>query len=138
MNVLGLFLDVSKAFDTVDHGILLKKLENYGIRGIALSLPESYLQERKQYVRVGNMSSISTETRMGVPRGSILGPILFVININDLPLWVGNEDCLIMMYADDTTLIFSKKIDARCNNNHSLAKLIEWFRYNRLSLNIEI
>ena len=88
-------------------------------------------------MQVGNMSSISTETRTGVAQGSILDPLLFIIYINDSPLWVGNEVCWITMYADDTALIFSNKIDVRCNINHSLAILIEWFRYNRFSLNIE-
>ena len=129
-NVLRWFLDMSKAFDTVDHRILLENLENYGIPGIALLLLGSYFQKRKQYMQVGTMRSIHTETQMRVPQRSILGPLVFIKYKNDLSLSDGNEDCSITMYADETTLIFSwmkqqKRNNSRWNNtNETTAKMI--------------
>ena len=80
-HVIGVFIDLSKAFDTLDHDILLKKLENYGIRGTALSLMASYLNERKQYVSFNNTISETLGIKYGVPQGSILGPLLFLLYI---------------------------------------------------------
>ena len=100
-------MDASKAFDTVDHRILLEKLENYGIRGIALLLLWSFFQKRKQYMQVGTMRSIPTEIQIRLPQGSILGELVFIKYINNLPLSAGNEDCSITMYAEETTLNFS-------------------------------
>ena len=136
MNVLGLFLDGSRAFNTVYHPILLKKMKNNGIRGIALLLLE-FSSKTQKYVQVRTMRSISTAAQMCVPQGLMLGSLLFIIYINDLPLWVGNEDCSITMYADCTTLIFFNTTDAIRNINHSPAMLIEWFCCNMLSPNIE-
>ncbi|CAL4079903.1 unnamed protein product, partial [Meganyctiphanes norvegica] len=75
----GIFIDLSKAFDTVDHQILIGKLEHYGIRGTALELFKSYLSNRKQYVHIDNCKSKTRSISCGVPQGSVLGPLLFLI-----------------------------------------------------------
>jgi hypothetical protein len=135
-HVIGLFLDLKKAFDTVDFNILLKKLNYYGIRGNALNLLKSYLSNRKQTVKVDGVMSSVLPVTCGVPQGSILGPLLFVIYINDLPnaLKVSKP----MMYADDTNIFFSgSNINETTNTfNTDLASLTQYLKCNRLSLNI--
>ena len=102
---LGIFIDLRKAFDTVNHGILLNKLVCYGIRGIAASWFHSYLCNRLQRVRVGSKLSKYKTINIGIPQGSILGPLLFLLYINDMPN-ISNS-LKFTLFADDTTLALS-------------------------------
>ena len=123
---IGIFLDFSKAFDTVNHQILLQKLYHYGIRGVAYNWIESYLSNRMQYVSYNNAKSSTKQIRCGVPQGSVLGPLLFLIYINDL----GNvsKELFTIMFADDTNIFCSgtnlEQLENKLNNE--LLKIQEW------------
>ena len=132
---LLLLLDFSKAFDMVDHKLLLKKLYWYGIRGTAHHWFESYLAHRKQYVGVNNHTSTIGELDHGVPQGSILGPLLFIIFINDMPnIFPGAH---FIMYADDANIIISGKTIGEIEEKIKLLipKLSNWVQGNMLKLN---
>ena len=101
----GVFLDLSKAFDTLNHEILFSKLEHYGIRGVALNWMKSYFNNRKQFVSYNNVSSNYQLIKCGVPQGSILGPHLFILYINDLPNVSHLAETL--LFADDTSICYS-------------------------------
>ena len=107
MFTCGVFIDLEKASDTVNHQILLSKLDHYGIRGVANAWFASYLLNRYQSVRVNGVTSSSLPVTCGVPQGSILGPLLFLIYINDMNLAV--ESSTIFHFADDTNLLYSSK-----------------------------
>ena len=133
----GIFIDLSKAFDTVNHDILIDKLKNYGISDNAIELMKSYLEDRLQYVEINKTKSSLDKVTCGVPQGSVLGPLLFLIYINDLP-----NCCLtrkVRIFADDTVIFFE------CDDPNQLSVIIEdilrhindWFVANKLTMNIE-
>lgn len=131
------FLDLAKAFDTVDHNILLDKLYNYGVRGNAHKLIKSYLSNRKQRVKVNNQFSDYETIEMGVPQGTILGPLLFIIYINDMLNEMPENS--ILSYADDTAIITTgkdwKEIEYKMNK--FLYEIAKWLALNKLSLNTD-
>ena len=134
---IGIFLDLAKAFDTVDHRILLKKLEYYGIRGTPLLWFKNYLDSRFQQVRCNGALSSLKPIRCGVPQGSNLGPLLFLIYINDLPS--SSSVLKFILFADDTNAFCSHKSLTELKQiiNTELVLLAEWFKTNRLSLNVK-
>ncbi len=99
---INVFLDLSKAFDTINYAILLEKLKYYGIDGIALKLMERYMTNRTQYMEIDGVKSDLLNLSTGVPQGSILGPLLFIIYINDIANT--SKLCDFIIYVDDTTL----------------------------------
>ena len=134
---IGIFINLSKAFDMVDHKLLIRKLNHYGIRGTALPWLIDYLHNRKQYVCINKINSKLAPITCGVPHGSILGPLLFLIFINDI---VNTSKITeIIIFADDTNLFFK---DSNLDNlilkiNKELNNISNWFKLNKLSLNIK-
>ena len=130
------FIDLNKSFDTVDHEILLKKLTKYGIIGLENTWFASYLENRMQFCRVNGVPSNVNNINCGVPQGSCLGPLLFLIYINDLPFSLQNSQ--VTMYADDTTISYSSNNidDLNDNLNRDLNCLKQWLQGNKLSLNV--
>ena len=117
---ISIFLDLSKAFDPLIHDILLDKLSYYGVKATALSLFKSYLLNRKQYVEYLDTTSNFTDIKTGVPQGSILGPLLFIIYINDFPS--ASTIFSLIMYAHDTTQVVARSMLS--NLNHKMKPLM--------------
>ena len=136
LHTIGIFLDLSKAFDTIDHNILLTKLQHYGIRGTPLALLTDYLHNRKQFTSYGSHSSGLLPMLCGVPQGSILGPLLFLLYVNDIPN--ASRSLSFILFADDTNIFLSHpdlQTLARTFNTE-IMHVIDWFKANKLSLNV--
>jgi hypothetical protein len=133
---LGVFLDLSKAFDTIDHNILFNKLDIYGVRGKMLALLKSYMSNRTQFVSYNNHNSKPQRIQVGVPQGSVLGPLIFLIYTNDFCRCL--KFAKSFQYADDTTLVITGNSTNEINEqaNEDLRNIKEWYKSNKLSLNV--
>ena len=136
-HVLGIFIDLSKAFDTISHEKLLYKLDKYGIRGNAHSLIGSYLSNRKQYVSVLGESSDELPVVFSVPQGSVLGPLLFIIYINDI--YNSTSVGKFVLFADDTNIFVADKCKLKVfeKANRILESINSYMRCNLLHINIK-
>ena len=135
-DIIGLFLDLAKAFDTVNHTILLNKLTHYGIRGTVLQWIHSCLSERQQSVKFNGINSNHRNITCGVPQGSILGPLLFLLYINDLS--AVSDLTFPIMFADDTNLFIQGKDlnEMALKLTNEIVNLTNWHKANTLSMNI--
>ena len=133
---ISVFIDLKKAFDTIDHCILLDKLNYYGIRGLANKWIRSYLSNRYQYVVINNSHSEYRKLVCGVPQGSILGPTLFLLYINDIVC--ASKQLKFILFADDTTIYYNGNNEKETIQiiNSELKELNSWFQLNKLSLNV--
>lgn len=131
------FLDLTKAFDCVSHEILVNKLHYYGFTADSVGLIESYLKNRQQYVMYKNSKSKFLKVKTGVPQGSVLGPVLFLIYVNDLPTSV-DDKTMPILFADDTSLTrTNNNIDELLNDTMNMQSMIQkWFVSNQLNLNV--
>ena len=132
-SIISFFYDLKKAFDTIEHNILLQKLESYGIRGNTHKWFRSYLNERIQRVEIKGISSNWSTIKCGVPQGSILGPLLFLIYINDLPHACNSTE--IVLFADDTNVTAIGQINLRVEVD--IIKLNYWLNANKLIINMD-
>ena len=132
-----IFLDFAKAFDTVNHKILLNKLEHFGIRSTPLNWFESYLSNRQQYVKISQQISDCKTVKYGVSQGSVLGPLLILIYINDIAF--SNKKVSFHLFADDTCLFYSNKDynQLETDVNTALENIANWLKANKLTLNVK-
>ena len=133
----ALYIDLKKAFDTVDHVILLDILENAGVRNVECEWFKSYFTNRKQKVKVDDKLSDVRAIQYGVPQGSILGPLLFIMYINTLPKSVLGIECKINLYADDAVLLFKARSPDVLESNMKvgLEDICNWLKIHKLTLN---
>lgn len=133
--IMALFLDFQRAFETIDRNIMLQKLYMYGIRHVELEWFKSYLDNRQQTTKVNGMKSDGLKNEFGVPQGSILGALLFIIYINDMPNIV--QKCKIVLYADDTLIYAEGDSESECRDkmNCDVNNITKWLKMNKLKLN---
>ena len=133
----GIFIDLKKAFDTVNHSILLAKLENYAIRGLINIWFKSYLTDRRKSIEIDNHIYKEEKTLCAVPKGSVLGPLLFLLYINDI--YKCSSEFTFYLFADDTSIIYAnnnlRTLESTVNSQ--LTKVSEWLKANKLTLNIK-
>ena len=134
---MGVFLDPSKAFDTLVHQILFTKLEHYGIRGVVLQWIKSYFSCRRQFVQINQTCSSTQTIKCGVSQESILGPLFFILYVNDLPKVSKLTEPL--LFADDTSIFFSHSNPNYLENvlNNELVNIDFWLRCHKLSINVQ-
>ena len=127
-----ILIDLQKVFDTIDHYILLQKLHSIGFSNQVIDLFRSYLSNRKFIVNVHEKFSITAELRCGVPQGSILGPLLFLLNINDMLQAIDGD---LFLYADDTCLLYQHRDLDRINKEvtKNFCNICDWFVNSKLS-----
>jgi len=133
---VGIFLELLKAFDTIDHNILIKKLLCYGFRGIVADWLTSYISDREQYVSMYNHCSTTLPIRTGVPQGSILGPLLFILYVNDIVNV--SKDAELLLFADTNVFLYDTDIyQLSVRANKALPDINKWFKLNKLCINVK-
>ena len=138
-DTISLFLDLSKAFDVIDHKILEMKLEYYGFRGKFLEFLLSFIKDRKYFVNVNGKNSEIKTVNIGVPQGSTLGPLFFLLYINDMSCCTDEKDLGLSQFADDSTMSISSKTLKQAIKvaKKELKKVLEWLAVNKLIINLD-